>query len=225
MSLAEQVPPAWRSGVLERCPAEELERIEAFLASEIEAVYPPAEQRFAALEPMAPAEVKVVIMGQDPYHDDGQAHGLAFSVPPGFRPPPSLRNIFRELASDIGCVPPATGSLAGWARQGVLLLNAVLSVRAHSPNSHRRRGWERFTDACIQVVAAEPSPKVFILWGAQAQEKRKFIDESRDLVIASVHPSPLSVSRGFYGSRPFSKANAFLIDNGRPPVEWTRLQE
>ncbi len=160
-----------------------------------------------------------MILGQDPYHDDGQAHGLAFSVRPGVPLPPSLLNIFKELRDDLGCPMPANGSLVSWARQGVLLLNAVLTVRAHTANSHRAKGWEEFTDAVIRAVSARPRPAVFVLWGASAQKKRALIDP-RHPIIESPHPSPLSARKGFFGSRPFSRVNVELIALGRPGITW-----
>jgi len=223
MSLASQLPRAWREPLLERLGSDILSGIGEFLETEREAgrkVFPPESGRFAALEAVPPEKVKVVILGQDPYHDDGQAHGLAFSVPDGVKLPPSLRNIFKELADDLGCAAPSGGNLSGWARQGVLMLNTVLSVRAHEPNSHRDCGWLEFTDAAVRAVAATPQPKVFILWGAPAQAKRHWVDESRDEVIASAHPSPLSAYRGFFGSRPFSRANAFLRGRGVEVIDW-----
>jgi uracil-DNA glycosylase len=164
--------------------------------------------------------VRVLILGQDPYHDEGQAHGLCFSVRPGVPKPPSLNNILRELSDDIGCSTPNNGCLLPWARQGVLLLNAVLTVRAHEPNSHKNRGWERFTDAIIQAVSDNPSPVVFVLWGAYAQKKIELIDASRHSVVQSVHPSPLSARRGFFGSRPFSAVNEALQASGGSIIDW-----
>src|SRR5262249_43274246 len=165
-------------------------------------------------------EVRVVILGQDPYHDEGQAHGLAFSVRPGVKPPPSLHNIFKELRDDLGCRVPNNGYLVPWAEQGVLLLNAVLTVRAHSPNSHKSQGWEKFTDAVIRQVSAKDDPVVFVLWGGNAQRKLPHIDADRHVVIQSAHPSPLSAKNGFFGSRPFSKINAALREAGKPEVDW-----
>lgn len=184
------------------------------------AVYPPDAEVFAALHLTPLAEVKVVILGQDPYHGPGQAHGLCFSVRSGVRPPPSLQNIFTELHSDLGIDPPAGGDLTPWARQGVLLLNATLTVRAHEAASHQRKGWETFTDRVLQVVNDQPDTVVFILWGASARRKRELIDTSRHVVIESPHPSPLSAHRGFFGSRPFSRANEALVAAGREPVDW-----
>jgi uracil-DNA glycosylase len=162
----------------------------------------------------------VLILGQDPYHGPGQAHGLCFSVLPGVRPPPSLVNIHKELQSDLGCPPPRHGNLEHWARQGVLLLNAVLTVRAHQANSHQGKGWEQFTDEVIRVVNAKEERVVFILWGGYARRKKALVDRSRHVVIESPHPSPLSAHNGFFGSRPFSRANEALAEAGRAPVDW-----
>ncbi|WP_419553454.1 uracil-DNA glycosylase [Candidatus Poriferisodalis sp.] len=184
------------------------------------AVYPPYDQVFAALHLTPFAEVKVLILGQDPYHGPGQAHGLCFSVPRGIPQPPSLQNIFVELRDDLGIEPPSHGNLEGWARQGVLLLNAFLTVRARQAASHRSAGWETFTDEVIRAVSAKPERVVFILWGAFARRKKSLVDLTRHVVIESAHPSPLSAHNGFFGSRPFSRANAALADAGREPVDW-----
>lgn len=184
------------------------------------AVYPPADQEFAALHLTPYADTKVLILGQDPYHGPGQAHGLCFSVPAGEKIPPSLRNIYKELHADLGCDIPSHGNLEAWARQGVLLLNAVLTVRAHKAGSHANKGWERFTDRVISAVSDKPEPVVFILWGAYARKKKALIDTTRHTVIESAHPSPLSAHNGFLGSRPFSRANEALIAAGRDPIEW-----
>lgn len=183
-------------------------------------VYPPEPDVLRALENTAPEAVRVVILGQDPYHGPGQAHGLAFSVRAGVRPPPSLRNIFRELQSDLSLAAPTHGDLEAWARQGVLLLNTVLTVRAGSAGSHRGHGWEEFTDRVISTVGSLPDPVVFLLWGAPAARKRSLIDEDRHTVLTAPHPSPLSAHRGFFGSRPFSRANAALRAAGRGEIDW-----
>ncbi|KAF9115664.1 hypothetical protein BGX30_006197, partial [Mortierella sp. GBA39] len=183
-------------------------------------VYPPKEDLFKALKLTSYEDTKVVILGQDPYHGPGQAHGLSFSVKPGVRIPPSLVNIYKELHSDLGVPIPNHGTLVHWAEQGVLLLNTVLTVRDGEANSHKGLGWERFTDAVIEKLNERDKPVVFILWGSHAQKKGAFIDRKKHLVIQSVHPSPLSVHRGFFGSRPFSKANAFLAAHGIKPVDW-----
>jgi uracil-DNA glycosylase len=162
----------------------------------------------------------LVILGQDPYHGPGQANGLCFSVNEGVKPPPSLVNIFKEIRNDLGKEIPKSGNLERWAEQGVLLLNATLTVRADSPGSHQKKGWEEFTDAAIQKVSDEKEHIVFILWGAYAQKKGEIIDASKHLVIKSPHPSPFSADRGFFGSKPFSKANEYLVKHGRKPIEW-----
>lgn len=183
-------------------------------------VYPPHDEVFAALHLTPYAETKVLILGQDPYHGPRQAHGLCFSVRPGVRIPPSLANIHRELHDDLGLPIPDHGSLEPWARHGVLLLNATLTVRAGNAGSHQGKGWEQFTDEVIRVVDAKQEPVVFILWGNSARRKKGLIDRSRHTVIESAHPSPLSASNGFFGSRPFSRANAALVAAGRRPVDW-----
>ncbi len=182
-------------------------------------VFPPPDDVFAALHLTPYADVKVLILGQDPYHGPGQAHGLCFSVRDGVAPPPSLVNIFKELHADLGVPIPKTGSLQSWAQQGVLLLNATLTVRAHQAASHQGKGWERFTDAVIAAVSAKPEPVVFILWGAYARKKVPLIDTSRHTIIESAHPSPLSATK-FFGTRPFSRANVALEAAGRPAVNW-----
>jgi uracil-DNA glycosylase len=221
------IPEPWRDALAAAAAAASFARLQAFLAEERAAhqVFPPEAEVFSALE-LTPFEaVRVVVVGQDPYHDDGQAHGLAFSVRPGVTPPPSLRNIFQERRADVGCPIPASGSLVGWARQGVLLINTVLTVRAHQAGSHRKRGWEPFTDAVIRAVGAREAPAVFVLWGAPAQAKRALVDEARHRVIVSPHPSPLSAHRGFFGSAPFSQVDAALRAWGQPPIDWCRSAE
>lgn len=220
--------PSWRAALQDEFNAPYMRDLDAFLAGEAAAgvaVYPPAADRFRALELTPLDAVRVVILGQDPYHGAGQAHGLSFSVRPGIRVPPSLTNIFKELQSDLGIPRAAHGFLEAWARQGVLLLNTVLSVREGAPASHRGQGWERFTDAVIRAVAARAEPSVFLLWGAHAQAKAGLIDAAapseRHLVIRSAHPSPLSARTGFFGSRPFSQANAFLAHHDRRTIDWT----
>ncbi len=183
-------------------------------------VYPPADEVFAALHLTPYAEVKVMILGQDPYHGAGQAHGLCFSVRHGVRIPPSLTNIHKELNADLGVPIPDHGNLEAWARRGVLLLNATLTVRGGVAASHQNHGWETFTDRVIQIVDAKDDPVVFVLWGASARRKRSLIDTTRHTIIESAHPSPLSAHNGFFGSRPFSRANAALVAAGRDPVDW-----
>ena len=183
-------------------------------------VFPPESEVFAALELTPYERVRVMILGQDPYHGAGQAHGLAFSVRPGVTPPPSLRNMLRELRDDAGCPVPDNGYLVPWAEQGVLLLNAVLTVREGQPNSHKGKGWETFTDAVIRAVDAKPEPVVFVLWGGYAGKKEALIDAGRHTVIKAAHPSPLSAKRGFFGSRPYTQINAALEQAGQAPIDW-----
>lgn len=183
-------------------------------------IYPDMHHIFQALHLTSYEDAKVVILGQDPYHGAGQAHGLSFSVLPGVRTPPSLQNIYKELRDDLGCPIPSHGYLEHWARQGVLLLNAVLTVREGQPNSHRKLGWEAFTSAVIAALNEREQPLAFILWGRNAQEKASFIDRRRHLVVASAHPSPLSAHNGFFGSRPFSRVNAFLREHGMEEIDW-----
>lgn len=183
-------------------------------------VYPDKHDIFNALHHTAYADVKAVILGQDPYHGPGQAHGLSFSVKPGVPAPPSLMNIYKELESDLGCRVPDNGFLMKWADQGVLLLNTVLTVRAGEPNSHKTLGWTRFTDRIISLLNQRPQPMVFLLWGKNALDKKTLITQSRHLILESVHPSPLSAYRGFLGCRHFSKTNRFLTENGMAPIDW-----
>ena len=190
-----------------------------------ETVYPPSTDIFNAFAFTPLEHVKVVILGQDPYHEPGQANGLCFSVHKGIRIPPSLVNIYKEMSSDLGCPAPENGDLTGWARQGVLLLNTVLTVRAHVANSHRGIGWEEFTDAAIRVLADQDRPLVFILWGTPARRKKALIHNPKHLIIESPHPSPLSASGGFFGSRPFSKTNDYLVRCGLTPIDWAAANE
>ncbi|MBD5542545.1 MAG: uracil-DNA glycosylase [Lachnospiraceae bacterium] len=183
-------------------------------------VFPPSDDVFNAFALTPLKEVKVVIIGQDPYHNVGQAHGLCFSVRPDVDIPPSLVNIYKELHDDLGCYVPNNGYLVKWARQGVLLLNTVLTVRAHQANSHRGIGWEQFTDAAIRILNEEDRPIVFILWGSPAQAKKKMLNNPKHLILEAPHPSPLSAYRGFFGSRPFSKTNEFLEKSGLFPIDW-----
>lgn len=182
-------------------------------------VFPPPSDVFSALALTPYSEVKVLLLGQDPYHDDGQAHGLCFSVKPGVKVPPSLRNVYKELQADLGCTIPDHGFLEHWARQGVLMLNAVLTVRAHEPNSHKSKGWEKLTDAIIRAVNAKTDPVVFLLWGGYARKKVKLIDTARHGLVEGAHPSPLSVKK-FMGSRPFSQVDGLLEQAGREPIDW-----
>lgn len=198
------------------------QQLQTFVKEEYQTqtIYPKKENILNALKQTPFDQVKVVILGQDPYHGPNQSHGLAFSVQPGVKIPPSLRNIFKELASDLGIQPATSGDLTAWANQGVLLLNTVLTVRAGAAHSHQKKGWEQFTDAIITQLNAREKPVVFILWGRPAQQKAAMIDTGKHVIIQSVHPSPLSASRGFFGSKPFSKANAALISFGEKPINW-----
>lgn len=223
----EPIPESWRpivEPVLHRPEMKDwLMRLEK-AEREGAAIHPPAGCRLRALRLTPLDRVKVVILGQDPYHGPGQAMGLCFSVPPGVRHPPSLRNIFRELLDDLEVQPPLSGDLTGWAKQGVLLLNTVLTVEEGRAGSHAGKGWEWVTDACIAAVAERGEPSVFILWGSHAQAKvdrLPMLQDNRHCVIRSPHPSPLSAYRGFFGSRPFSQANAFLTQQGRAPLDWS----
>lgn len=183
-------------------------------------IFPDADDLFNAFHLTPLNEVKVVILGQDPYHNIGQAHGLCFSVKPGVEIPPSLVNIYKELEDDLGCYVPNNGYLVKWAKQGVLMLNTVLTVRAHQANSHRGIGWEEFTDAAIRILNEQDRPIVFILWGRPAQLKKSMLNNPKHLILEAPHPSPLSAYRGFFGSRPFSKTNNFLKENGLEPIDW-----
>ncbi len=183
-------------------------------------IFPPAEDIFNAFHLTPLSKVKVVIIGQDPYHNDGQAHGLCFSVKPKVDIPPSLMNIYKELRDDLGCQIPNNGYLVKWAEQGVLMLNTVLTVRAHMANSHQDKGWEQFTDAAIKALNEQNRPIVFILWGRPAQMKKVMLNNPNHLILEAPHPSPLSVYRGFFGSKPFSKTNNFLVEHGEKPIDW-----
>lgn len=183
-------------------------------------IFPPRPDLFQALKLTSYKGTRAVILGQDPYHGAGQAHGLSFSVLPGVKVPPSLRNIYKELSSDLGIPMPAGGTLTPWAKEGVLLLNTVLTVREGLPGSHQGKGWEKFTDAVVEALNAREEPVVFILWGSHAQKKGARINTERHLIIESAHPSPLAARRGFFGSRPFSRVNAFLEANGERPIDW-----
>jgi len=207
--------------------AEEMQRpyyreLRQFLIQEYrtQRIYPDMYAIFNALHYTSLADTKVVILGQDPYHGPGQAHGLSFSVQPGIEPPPSLINIFKELQTDLGCTVPNNGCLKPWAEQGVLLLNTVLTVREHAANSHHGRGWEIFTDKIISLLNEREKPMAFILWGSPARSKKKMIMNPHHFIVESPHPSPLSAFRGFFGSRPFSRVNAFLEKNGQTPINW-----
>lgn len=227
MELFKDIPAGWRK-VLEQCAEEAwgevlFQRVEEAYRGETP-VYPPRDQLFTTLMLTPPEEVRCVIVGQDPYHQPGQAHGLAFSVLPGTKIPPSLRNIGKELLSDVGAALPEHGTLTPWAEEGVLLLNNVLTVYDSTPNSHKKWGWAELTTRLLQSLADQPQPIAFVLWGREAQTKGALVRPEQSvyprLVIQSNHPSPLSASRGFFGSRPFSRVNAFLEEHGAQPIAW-----
>ncbi|MBM6551386.1 uracil-DNA glycosylase [Marinomonas ostreistagni] len=215
--------PDWQAHLADEFEKDYMQRLRDFLVQEKEArktIYPRSQDCFNALNETRFENVKVVILGQDPYHGPDQAHGLSFSVKPGVKTPPSLVNIYKELESDLGVPIADHGYLVNWARQGVLLLNSVLTVEASKAGSHQGKGWEAFTDQIIQLINEQHSGVVFILWGAYAQKKGRHIDRSKHLVIESVHPSPLSAYRGFFGSAPFSKTNAYLESIAKAPIDW-----
>ena len=217
------IPSNWRAVLGAEAGKPYFHALAAFLLTEraTKTIFPPEEDVFRALALTSPEDVKVVLLGQDPYHDDGQAHGLCFSVRSPTRVPPSLKNIFRELKEDLGVeVPNGVGELSAWGRQGVLLLNTVLTVEAHEAASHKKKGWELFTDAVINKVNEAAQPVVFCLWGAHAQKKAKLVDQTRHALVEGAHPSPLSMNK-FFGSRPFSKINAALVEKGRAPIDWS----
>ena len=212
---------SWRPVLLAETEEPYWKELQQFVRTERKkhTVYPPDKEVFGALHLTPYEKVSVLVLGQDPYHGPRQAHGLCFSVRPGIEPPPSLVNIFKELRDDLGCKIPNHGNLEHWARQGVLLLNAVLTVRAGQPTSHKGKGWETFTDAIIRAVNGKPDRVVFVLWGAYARAKARFVDASRHVIVQTAHPSPLSASNGFFGSRPFSKINAALQAAGKPEID------
>ena len=218
------LPPAWQSLLALELQKPYIQTLSGklALAYETETVYPPEKDLFSAFSLTLPEDIRVVILGQDPYHEPGQANGLAFSVQKGVKLPPSLQNIYKELEADADIAPVRTGDLTPWAKQGVFLLNTVLSVQAHRANSHKNFGWQRFTDAVIDALGGLSQPVAFILWGAQAQKKAAAIEKSPypRKIIASAHPSPLSAYRGFFGSRPFSQVNDFLLSCGFDAIDW-----
>ena len=217
-----QIEESWKQALMPEFSKDYFIRLTDFVRKEYHetTVYPPGKLIFNAFNLCPFDKVKVVIIGQDPYHGPGQAHGLCFSVNDGIQPPPSLVNIFKEINSDLGKPIPQSGNLTRWAEQGVLLLNATLTVRAHQAGSHQKRGWEEFTDAVIRKLAEEKSNLVFILWGSYAQKKGAFIDRNKHLVLTSVHPSPLSAYNGFFGNHHFSLANDYLVKNGKTAIDW-----
>lgn len=217
-----RIDPSWQQRLQDEFDKPYFEALTSFVRHEYatKTVYPPGSQIFAAFDACPFDRVKVVILGQDPYHEPNQAHGLCFSVNDHIQFPPSLQNIFKEIESDLGIPVPRSGNLTRWARQGVLLLNATLTVEAHRAASHQGKGWETFTDAVIHKLAEERNHLVFILWGAYAQRKGEFIDRNRHLVLQSPHPSPLSAHRGFFGNHHFSQTNNYLSAHGIEPIQW-----
>ena len=223
MGKRPDLEPAWLEAVGEEFGKPYMAELRAFLVEEINnhRVYPPGKEMFSAFWKTPFPAVRVVVLGQDPYHGPGQAHGLSFSVPRGVRKPPSLLNIFKELRNDLGVEIPEHGDLGAWAERGVLLLNTVLSVRHRQAHSHKNRGWETFTDRVIEELDARREGLVFVLWGAHAGKKAAMIDAGRHLVLRSPHPSPFSADRGFFGSKPFSRINLYLEERGEPPIDWS----
>jgi uracil-DNA glycosylase len=223
MSDAIALHPSWKTPLLPEFASPYMGALREFLVAEKAAgkrIFPKGAEWFRALDLTPLDKVRVVILGQDPYHGEGQAHGLCFSVKPGVRPPPSLVNIYKEIESDLGIRPATHGFLEHWAEQGVLLLNSVLTVEKGQPASHQGKGWERFTDSIIRLINARDTPVVFMLWGNYAQRKADFVDTTKHLVLKAAHPSPFSAHNGFLGCRHFSKANAFLESKGLSPIDW-----
>lgn len=216
------IEASWKEILKEEFEKPYFKTLTEFVRNEYDSttVFPPATLIFNAFKQCPFNDTKVVIIGQDPYHDVNQAHGLCFSVNEGVKIPPSLRNIFKEQVQDLGIPAPENGNLLRWAQQGVLLINATLTVRAHQAASHQRKGWEEFTDAAIRLLAEQSEGVVFLLWGNYAQKKAAMIDESKHLILKSVHPSPLSASRGFYGNHHFSRTNEYLSSKGKTPIQW-----
>jgi uracil-DNA glycosylase len=221
LDLLELLPPAWRDAMKPFLDLDVVAKLGEFVSAEYEAgpVYPPLPDLFTAFRLTSPEQARVLILGQDPYFKAGQAHGLSFSVRPGVSIPPSLRNVFKEMRDDIGTEMPKTGDLTGWAEEGVLLLNAVLTVRGGAAASHAGKGWEHFTDAAIAALNARPQRVVFVLWGSYARKKKVLVTNEQHVVIEAGHPSPMN-PRGFLGSKPFSQANRALEEAGLPPVKW-----
>jgi uracil-DNA glycosylase len=222
MILEKYIPADWRVILENSIKKPSFSQLNTYLENEFKeyTIFPPKAEIFSALKLTPYNKVKVLILGQDPYHDDNQAHGLAFSVRKGIKLPPSLKNIYKELQSDIGCPISSHGYLEEWARQGILMINTVLTVRAHQANSHAKKGWEEFTDAIIQSLNEHSNKIVFVLWGNNAAKKIKLINTEHHYIIKSAHPSPLSAHRGFFGSKPFSKINNFLKSNGKSEINW-----
>lgn len=217
-----KIEASWKEHLKEEFEKPYFADLTSFVKSEYatQKVYPPGKLIFNAFEKCPFDKVKVVILGQDPYHEPGQAHGLCFSVPDGVNPPPSLQNIFKEIKNDLEIPIPKSGNLERWAEQGVFLLNATLTVRAHQAGSHQKKGWETFTDNVIHLLSNSADHLVFVLWGAYAQRKGELINSNKHLILSSVHPSPLSAHRGFFGNHQFSKANEYLINHGKEPIKW-----
>lgn len=217
-----KIEPSWQELLAEEFDKPYFNQLTAFVREQYmtHVVYPPAAQIFRAFNSCPADRLKVVIIGQDPYHNEGQANGLCFSVAPGTPFPPSLQNILKEVCDDTGAPMPATGELDRWAEQGVLMLNAVLTVQAHQPASHAGHGWEQFTDAVVRVIAQQKSQVVYMLWGSYAQRKAAVVDASRNCILTAPHPSPLSAYRGFFGCRHFSRANEYLVATGQQPIVW-----
>jgi uracil-DNA glycosylase len=223
METSIKLEESWKAALAPEFSSDYMANLKQFLLAEKQAgkqIFPKGPEYFRALDLTPLDKVRVVILGQDPYHGEGQAHGLCFSVQPGVRTPPSLVNIYKEMQSDLGIPPARHGFLESWAKQGVLLLNSVLTVERSLAASHQGKGWEKFTDAIIRAVNEQEHSVVFLLWGSYAQKKAAFVDQKRHLVIRSAHPSPLSAHNGFLGSRPFSKANDFLVSKGFKPIDW-----
>jgi uracil-DNA glycosylase len=220
---ADVIEQGWKTGLNDQFSSEYFTSLKNFIYSERaegKIIYPPADCIFAAFDLTPFEKVKVVLLGQDPYHGEGQAHGLCFSVPGGVTPPPSLVNIFKELKNDLGIPPPKHGNLQKWAKQGVLLLNATLTVRANTPGSHQKKGWENFTDEVIRMLSHQKTGLVFLLWGKYAQAKEELIDKTKHFVLKAAHPSPFSADSGFFGCRHFSKTNEILVQQGKEPIDW-----
>ena len=220
--MIEAINTSWIKHLKSEFEKDYFKELSTFVEAERQehSIFPTAELTFSALNKTGLNNIKVVILGQDPYHNHGQANGLSFSVANGMKTPPSLRNIFKELQSDLDCSIPTSGNLERWAEQGVLLLNATLSVRAHEPGSHQKKGWETFTDTIIELISQKCDNIVFILWGNFAQKKLKLINEEKHYIIKSVHPSPFSARNGFFGSKPFSKTNEYLNRVGKENIDW-----
>ena len=218
-----KIHPSWKTVLKEEFNKVYFQQIVSFLKTEKalgKKIYPPGPSIFNAFNETPFDKVKVVILGQDPYHGEGQAHGLSFSVPPGIKPPPSLVNIFKELHEDLGIPIPLSGDLSKWAKQGVLLLNAALTVRAGEPFSHAKYGWAAFTDAVIKTISDQKTGVIFLLWGKFAQEKQALIDETKHFILKAAHPSPFSADKGFFGCKHFSKTNQLLMQNDQQPIDW-----